>query len=908
MKRFLNSLTFKIGIIIILAEVVVLSVVGFVYIEQFANQVDKRIEIQVQIPGTLFNAGLLKLDSVSDQKTMEQLIGGPLLEGLIVGINNNVFNSFKPDYIGKRITDIPNVEHSLFDASISEIRTFTGEDNVIAVSPIFASDGQTIRFFSYIKVGTLAAEAEKAKIGQLFIIGSAATILFTSLIIVLSFQFTILSRITKVLRVLGRVEAGELSARVAGKISSDEIGGLQQGVNSMATQLEDVVNSLEQRVQARTQRLEVAASLSERLNAILDIDQLLAELVNQIKESFDYYHVHIYLFAAGDDGPNLVLRAGVGEAGAKMKAAGHSIPLDASTSLVAQTARSGKVVRVDNVQETEGWLPNPLLPDTQSEMAVPIIREEKVVGVLDVQGEQIGGLDEGDANLLRSLAGHVAVALTNARLFREIRQAKEAAEFANQAKSEFLSSMSHELRTPLNGILGYAQILKRDKNLNIQQQDGLDIIQQSGEHLLTLISDILDLAKIEAGKLDFQPGSIHLPTFLEGVAGMIRMRAQQKGLGFIYEALTPLPAGIEVDEKRLRQILINLLGNAVKFADEGQISFRVSMVNGQSSVSPIQNQMVRFEVADTGVGIEPEQIEKIFQPFEQVGDRERQAEGTGLGLSISRQLVQAMGGELQVESKVSQGSTFWFEVPLRVVEVDAEAKQKKGRTIIGYKSRRQKVLVVDDKNYNRSVLVNFLEPLGFEIAVASDGREAIEQAQAERPDIIFMDMIMPVMMGFEAVQQIRQMPEVKRTVIIGASASVFEKDRQQVKLVGCDDFLPKPINYGTLLELLSMHLQLEWTYDDEQGGQEGTETRGHGNKEHPEDEIQSLVPPPPEELEVLLEMAMRGNMTDIRERATKLEQMDQKYKPFADKLQQLAKAYDDDEIEALIEQYMEEGN
>jgi signal transduction histidine kinase/CheY-like chemotaxis protein len=472
---------------------------------------------------------------------------------------------------------------------------------------------------------------------------------------------------------------------------------------------------------------------------------------------------------------------------------------------------------------------------------------------------------------------------------QELETAKEVAEFASHAKSDFLSNMSHELRTPLNGILGYAQILKRDEDLSSKQLDGLNIIQQSGQHLLTLINDILDLSKIEARKMELYATAFHLPNFLESLAGIINMRAQEKDTTFVYERNNSMPSGVEADEKRLRQVLINLLGNAVKFTDQGTVILRVRVLND----TPTPKQ-IRFEVIDSGVGMTPEQLEKIFLPFEQVGDTERRAAGTGLGLAISQQLVELMDSELHVKSELEKGSTFWFDLTLPVITAEADLKSSRIEKIIGYKGKRRQVLVVDDKHENRLVLHGMLEPLGFKVIEAVNGKEEIEKAQKIKPDIILTDLVMPVMTGFEAVQKIRQMPELKNVIIIAILASVFEADQEKCRIVGFNDFLPKPIEVDKLFGLMEKLLKLEWVYFEPKIIEESSEVEGQ------------LVSPPPEEIALLFELAMDGDMRSIRKRASLMEQSTPKLIPFARKLQNLAKGFQDKQILALIEQFKEE--
>ncbi len=520
----------------------------------------------------------------------------------------------------------------------------------------------------------------------------------------------------------------------------------------------------------------------------------------------------------------------------------------------------------------------------------------------------------------------------------KLETAKKTAETTNTAKSQFLADMSHEIRTPLNAILGYAQILKRDKSVSDSQKDGLDIIERSGNHLLNLINDILDLSKIEAQKMESHVSAIDFPRFLTQLSEMIRIRAQQKGIAFRYETTSALPQVVRVDQKHLSQVLLNLLGNAIKFTEHGGVTLKVldcrpvlSVAEGLQTypehsrrVADLEDQKsetkslksnipkIRFQVSDSGVGIPPDQLNEIFLLFTRAVVHTGKFEGTGLGLAISQKLVRQMGGELQVSSTVGKGSTFWFELELPETGDVIANEAQQSRPISGYiplnhplseeikegvpSKRKLRILVVDDKSENRNVLKAILLPLGFHIMEASDGRDAINKARECQPDLILMDLKMPEMNGFEATKHIRRsaIPHPQshiRPVIIAVSASAFQHTRQESLAAGCNDFLTKPIQIETLLECLQRRLQLEWIYAEAPSEAESPQIP----------DAAPLVLPPQEELTALLELAEIRNISDLWAQIKKLKELDAKYRPFVVKIEQFLKKYQFTQLIDFIE-------
>ena len=399
-----------------------------------------------------------------------------------------------------------------------------------------------------------------------------------------------------------------------------------------------------------------------------------------------------------------------------------------------------------------------------------------------------------------------------ARDVTERKRYEQSLQQANRAKSVFLANMSHEIRTPMNAILGFSQLMLRDQDLTPRQCQYLGTINRSGEHLLALINDILEMSKIEAGRTTLNPSTFDLPVLLKDLEMMFRVRTDEKKLSFSVETIGDVPQFIVTDINKLRQVFINVLGNAVKFTEQGGIGLRVR-ADREGATGPC----LRVEVEDTGPGISPDDQDKLFRHFEQTKTGQQAGTGTGLGLAISREFVRLMGGDITVNSQVGKGSVFVIHLPLKEGEAQAVQAKDKPRHVLRLQPGQAtcRVLIADDIEDNRQLLAQLLAPVGFEIRLATNGAEAVQEFEEWRPHLILMDFRMPVMDGHEAIRRIRAMAGGEDTKIIAVTASAMDDNRQELMEIGADDFIGKPFREAELFQKIHAHVGVEYLYAED---------------------------------------------------------------------------------------------
>ncbi len=544
--------------------------------------------------------------------------------------------------------------------------------------------------------------------------------------------------------------------------------------------------NFEETLRRQNEYLATSSEIGRLVTSTLDLDTLFSRTVNLIRERFGFYHVAI--FNTEETGFNTVLKSATGEAGEEMLRRKHALQVG-SRSIVGTVTSTGNPLAVNNTAIDPIHRPNPLLPDTRSEAAIPLRIGKRTIGALDLQSKEIDSFSPDDIAVLQTLADQVAVAIDNARSYELAQQAINEMRELDRLKSQFLANMSHELRTPLNSIIGFSRVILKgiDGPITDLQDQDLTAIYNSGQHLLRLINDILDLSKIDAGKMELSFDDVNIADLLQSVlptaSGLIKEKPIKINL-----AVAPNIPIVRADAMRLRQVMINLLSNAAKFTEAGSITVAAEVETGKNGQPEV---VVR--VTDTGSGIAAQDQNKLFQPFSQVdASPTRKTGGTGLGLSISRRLIELHGGRIDVHSEAGKGSTFYFTLPLpRMKEIMPKLDGHRGEKIL---------LAIDDDAQVIGLYERYLQPQGYQVVALTDPTQAVERARQLKPYAITLDIMMPGRDGWTVLAELKNDAATRDIPVL--ICSILEEEEKGFSL-GAADYLVKPILEDDLLNSLN---------------------------------------------------------------------------------------------------------
>lgn len=634
----------------------------------------------------------------------------------------------------------------------------------------------------------------------------------------------------------------------------------------------------EQALEESVEREKALSSVIQKIRETLDIETIFAATTSQLRQVIDCDRVLVYRF--NSDWSGELVAESVGSEWTPLLQQFDPIlnrnAIAAENCAITNLSNISNFVQDTYLQKTQGGVFNReryylAVEDiykarftncyieflerfqTKAYIAVPIYCSDRLWGLLAAyQNTKSREWKEAEINIVVQIGNQLGVALQQAELLDRTKKQSEAlqkavlaADAANRAKSEFLASMSHELRTPLNAIIGFTQVMSRDNYLSSEHQKHLAIINRAGEHLLTLIDDVLEVSKIEAGRVTFNQNSFNLIQLLETLENLLKLKAASKGLQLKFDYGDDLPQFVQTDEGKLRQVLINLLGNAIKFTHQGTVTLRVKKsaeksgevaeeAKDNSSIADAKPQRLLFEIEDSGQGIAPEEMHLLFEAFGQTETGKKSQQGTGLGLPISQKYVQLMGGDIRVSSIPGKGSVFAFDIQINLVDRDEVQTIQPQRKVIRLAPDRSeyRILVVDDVPESRLLLNKILTSVGFTIREAVNGQEAVEICKDWQPHLILMDMRMPVMNGYFATKQIRDWEDknseelitddaqssIRKTIIFASTASAFDEQQKTFLAAGCNDIIRKPFKAENLLEKIGQHLGVKYEYEEEVGG------------------------------------------------------------------------------------------